>query len=62
MVLKLVDKTKTNNADIFTHKFKDAKDKIFYSQFPDYSFKKNDVIKIRTIEEMFLLLNFIIFN
>ena len=31
MVLKLVDKTKTNNADILTHKFKDAKDRIFYS-------------------------------
>ena len=31
MILKLVDKTKTNNANLFTHKFKDAKDKIFYS-------------------------------
>ena len=31
MILKLVDKIKTNNSDIFTHKFKDAKEKMFYS-------------------------------
>jgi len=31
MILKLVDKIKTINEDFYTHKFKDAQDKIFYS-------------------------------